>query len=1710
MFKWKDGRLRAHRPIDTKLPEVDSLLKNHQVVIVEAPTGSGKTSRLGQYLMLEHPDWKIWMSQLKRPAVRSNARFISSELGQRVGRLVGYRLRGEKPMVSDQTRMTLVIDQTLVNIIRRTGKLPKGLLIIDEAHHRSIPTDLLLKMIKELLPSSPDTRVIITSATIDTKKFSEYFGGAPVVSAHGRMWPVEVIPVNFDVGHHSSVAIEQATELMEQYAKGALTVITREAAREIMQTEDRMREAGESEWRIKETIVKMMKEADREVVKKGAIALVLAGKDDIANAMSALRRKAKQLSIEDHVEVVECHSQVTADQQDIVTEVPVAQNTIRFVCATDIIRDSITPRELIGLIDQLQAKRPFVDAKGVPHLDKIQISLAEAVQGMGRPGRTGPGMYFPVSHKGEYPNKLPQWPLAAILREALTSVTLQVAAMGYDIRDGGFIDDPNPKKVEAAVIRLIKVGALTPEGKITKIGRMLVQFTTDPEPARALITADQLDVLAEAMIASKVYDEEGIMFRPREIDSKVIVSESIARKLIAESMGTVRDPDGRRRPATSEDVDLDNCPSWVIPLGDDKYEIDCGNSDFTWQVSRYGTKHVADLVWREFAAGSGSDFVASVNAFRAFKAEEFRLRDLGRELREEAINRGETLNGTGSYRWREGHLFQWCKDHFVNFKAARRVDNGLRQLKEDISNSPLRMKNGLYEQQDFDHEALAKALASGLVDHVHRNAGRRSFVGPMSTKDEGDPELAFSSVCPSNSAFILIGGVRKIAQLGRRGTTYHTLLATMACPLKPEWLEEVMPQLCEPRFRAGTAEFEPETGIVKGIEDVYYGNVVIRSRTIQVKGEEAAKAIAKAMMSPKTGLPAEWLAKAYINQVEKLSAREGVYRSIKDQIEKWLLNRLIAGEATTREEAQALDLMLTDDDISKMLGFDYPEYRERVKAENPLVVSIGGRQCALKYAVGPWSSASVRITVPFLLAYRLNPEMFPDFGDREVRVRPGKDKYTYIQVPVEKLEEFKLQVEKRRRELAWAVFKNNGHGDYDRKVYVAYSASFPALPAPEIWDPVTKDEAFPAFVYSSYASGEDAKTSWYIHWYQTEEQAVEANAAAEAKRIENDDDEYERRHLDELKAKAKKLHEEISNLWAQVDTDKYQAYGLKEKETRTDWYASEETSIPKGLDWAQELAISSPMQAIKRLELLKERVEAALAHFAEGQERRPEAEATYHAARFAAHTVEQFGDEVDPDGNRAEIDELIAKAEKAFEGEDYITALERSQSALELAKPLQEQVEQIEKRAESGEILLHFGGHFRHMGVSGNGDFWVIRADGSLREPDNIKYRKRYRSEGDKYWTIVGAEELALSWTCGTTNDIAGSSEFVVAKLPVNGLTATQLETVTEIELDIGAPQNAFGLDEQMQKMFGERLAQIKVAVANSPLINEVPDLDYLTVTGEWGQLVGDYCIRGQVEDYVDEEGEFPVSIENRRAQVLDQQPAAGGVVEFLAYFKYGDWNLNIRWRELAEGESLTQRHSQSIVAEPDAVKKPFDDDGSPLTGMATELANAGVLEAQEPTEPEYSEEPAKKSAVQRKKLERLIAKTKAKLEARKLELAEEEAKLRANAINATNGEVETPIVMAGQHIIASFTPNGEGNSVATILDWGTEREVQLLIPEEQFGVLLVEIVEEKPDLAYHNDEWKIPGVIFLVRQVDLISGDTKLIEQQDKLEKFQRRLVAL
>lgn len=255
----------------------------------------------------------------------------------------------------------------------------------------------------------------------------------------------------------------------------------------------------------------------------------------------------------------------------------------------------------------------------------------------------------------------------------------------------------------------------------------------------------------------------------------------------------------------------------------------------------------------------------------------------------------------------------------------------------------------------------------------------------------------------------------------------------------------------------------------------------------------------------------------------------------------------------------------------------------------------------------------------------------------------------------------------------------------------------------------------------------------------------------------------------------------------------------------------------------------------------------------------------------------------------------------SFETQEKVTDLaERTFGIPDLSKLHAElavewsQAVHLHQLQTQGEILLNWGGHFRVMGNSGHSQYWVIGADGNFRFHTSIDYRKRYTSEGNKYWRIVGPEELALTWN--------GGISVTVVHRPVE-VTDAQRQAVAELEARQGFPAGLFGFDDQIMRRNAERLEGIhhviQRRIGRIPLQGDYQGAEpYEFVDYEKGVNVGEPSER--IMQRVNHAAEPMHHFDRRGAYLVGQDPAAGGAVEFFVYHKYGYWNLGIKWRELS------------------------------------------------------------------------------------------------------------------------------------------------------------------------------------------------------------------
>jgi ATP-dependent helicase HrpA len=460
-------------PISLRREEISTAIKNNQVLILAGETGSGKTTQLPKIcLSLGYGErGLIGHTQPRRIAARTVADRIASELGTPLGEGVGYQVRFTDNS-SNSTRIKLMTDGVLLAEFQRDRLLKKyDVIIIDEAHERSLNIDFLLGLLKRLCNKRPELKVIITSATIDLEKFSTHFTlrgkAAPIIEVSGRTYPVKTIyqePTKEDPN-----LAEVITATVEQLIRG---------------------------------------EAKGEHNASGDILVFCAGEREIRDTAQALRRA--QLAIE----VLPLYSRLSVSEQNKVFK-PAHRRKV--VLATNVAETSITVPGIAYVIDPGLARISRYSFRSkVQRLPIEAVSQASANQRQGRCGRVANGVCIRLYSEQDFQQRAAFTP-AEILRSNLASVILKMLRLGIaDVTRFDFLDQPDNRLLNDGFSLLQELGGVDKNRKLTAIGRQMSDLSVDPKYARILIQANQLDCLRDALILISVLSIQDPRERPAD------------------------------------------------------------------------------------------------------------------------------------------------------------------------------------------------------------------------------------------------------------------------------------------------------------------------------------------------------------------------------------------------------------------------------------------------------------------------------------------------------------------------------------------------------------------------------------------------------------------------------------------------------------------------------------------------------------------------------------------------------------------------------------------------------------------------------------------------------------------------------------------------------------------------------------------------------------------------------------------------------------------------------------------------------------------------------------------------------------------------------------------------------------------------------------------------------------------------------------------
>ncbi|KAJ1655478.1 DEAH-box ATP-dependent RNA helicase prp43 [Dispira simplex] len=473
---------RRKLPVTQQRQAFLKLLHQNQFIVLVGETGSGKTTQIPQFLLYDElphrKQQKIACTQPRRVAAMSVAQRVADELDVELGGEVGYSIRFED-CTSDSTVLKYMTDGMILREAMNDPLLMQySAIVLDEAHERTLSTDILMGLLKEITPKRPDLKVIIMSATLDAGKFQSYFNDAPLLSVSGRTFPVEVF---------------YTPEPEPDYLEAAIKTVL-----QIHATEP-----------------------------EGDILLFLTGEEEIEEACRKISAQNNQLMGE-----INTGPLLTLPLYSSLP--PTAQRRIfqsapppRFaggppgrkcVVSTNIAETSLTIDGIVYVVDPGFSKQKVYNPRvRVESLLVSPISKAAAQQRAGRAGRTREGKCFRLYTEKSFLQELEEQTYPEILRSNLSAVVLQLKRMGIDdLVHFDFMDPPAPETLMRALELLNYLGALDDEGELTALGRQMAEFPLDPQLSKMIVESARFSCTNEILSIAAMLSVPVVFVRPND------------------------------------------------------------------------------------------------------------------------------------------------------------------------------------------------------------------------------------------------------------------------------------------------------------------------------------------------------------------------------------------------------------------------------------------------------------------------------------------------------------------------------------------------------------------------------------------------------------------------------------------------------------------------------------------------------------------------------------------------------------------------------------------------------------------------------------------------------------------------------------------------------------------------------------------------------------------------------------------------------------------------------------------------------------------------------------------------------------------------------------------------------------------------------------------------------------------------------------------
>ena len=460
---------REFLPVFAVRQQLLNIIRDNSVVIIVGETGSGKTTQLTQYL---HEDGytkfgMIGCTQPRRVAAMSVAKRVADETGTELGEDVGYSIRFED-CTSEKTVIKYMTDGILLRESLREPDLDHySAIIMDEAHERSLNTDVLFGLLRSVVARRTDLKLIVTSATMDSQKFADFFGNVPCFTIPGRTFPVDVL---YSKNH------------VEDYVDAA----------------------------VKQTVQVHLAQDD------GDILVFMPGQEDIEVTCETIKERLEQVEDAPGLAVLPIYSQLPSDlQAKIFQKAP--DGLRKCVVATNIAETSLTLDGIMYVVDAGYCKMKVFNPRiGMDALSIFPISQANSNQRSGRAGRTGPGTCYRLYTERQYRDELLVATVPEIQRTNLANVVLLLKSLGVEnLLQFHFMDPPPEENILNSMYQLWILGALDNTGQLTELGRKMVEFPLDPSLSKMLIISEEMGCSLDILIIVSMLSVPSIFFRPR-------------------------------------------------------------------------------------------------------------------------------------------------------------------------------------------------------------------------------------------------------------------------------------------------------------------------------------------------------------------------------------------------------------------------------------------------------------------------------------------------------------------------------------------------------------------------------------------------------------------------------------------------------------------------------------------------------------------------------------------------------------------------------------------------------------------------------------------------------------------------------------------------------------------------------------------------------------------------------------------------------------------------------------------------------------------------------------------------------------------------------------------------------------------------------------------------------------------------------------------